>query len=109
MAPRKHSGNRGMRHPESVLYTVWALWVIGFTETSIGKTVARSRKQVSGIISRSPFKNRSAMTREERQAALDNLLKIRQGEDGQPLDRGLLDRIPHTVMELRPEQRKGAG
>lgn len=94
------------RHPERVLYTVWALWVIGLSEAVIGRAVARSRKQISGIISRSPYPNRSAMTDEERQRALELLLKIRIGDDGKPIDSGLLDHIPRKVMDLRKSQKK---
>ena len=92
------------RHPEWVLYTVWALWLVGVSAPTIGKVVARSRKQVLGIITRSPYPNRSAMTKEERQAALDRLLLIRTGDDRRPLDRGLLDRVPRRVMNLRTGQ-----
>lgn len=95
------------RHPERVLYTVWSLWVIGLSEATIGRAVARSRKQISGIISRSPYPNRSAMTKQERQDALDRLLRIRIGDDGKPLDSGLLDHIPRKVLDLRGGQVKG--
>ncbi|WP_187967907.1 hypothetical protein [Aquibium microcysteis] len=94
------------RHPERVLYTVWALWIVGLSEPVIGRAVARSRKQISGIVSRSPYPNRSAMTIEERQRCLDLLLKIRMGDDGKPIDSGLLDHIPRQVMELRKNQKK---
>lgn len=95
------------RHPERVLYTVWSLWVIGFSEAWIGRAVSRSRKQISGIIARSPYPNRSAMTRQERQEALDRLLRIRIGDDGKPIDSGLLDHIPRKVLDLRGSQVKG--
>lgn len=95
------------KHSERDIYIAWVLWVIGMSETSIGAVLMKRRKQIAGLITRSPYANRSIMTDEERQAALDDLLLIRIGEDGRPVDRGALDGIPMKIIPLRETQRKG--
>lgn len=79
------------------------------SESSIATVVLKRRKQISGIVSRSQYSNRSAMTLEQRQAALDQLFTVRYDEDGQPIDGGILDRVPREVMALRPKQTKSRG
>lgn len=95
-----------VRHDESTLFKVWVMWVIGFSEPKIGAVVGKSRKQVSGIVARSPYPNRSAMSLVERQTALDELITMRRAADGTLLDGGILDRIPHKVIDLSPKQVK---
>lgn len=107
MAKGENNSFRRERHDERVLYTVWALWLIGFSEQRIGMVVGRTRKQISGIVARSPYPNRSAMSDQERQAKLDELIKIRLTSNGRPLDGGVLDQIPHKIIPLRATQRKG--
>lgn len=95
------------RHTERDVYVAWVLWVIGMSEASIGAVVMKRRKQIAGLITRSPYANRSAMSQEQRRAALDELLAIRINEGGKKLDGGLLDRIPLKIIPLRAEQKKG--
>lgn len=75
-------------------------------EASIAAVVMKRRKQIAGIVGRSPYANRSAMTKEQRQAALDELIAVRFGDDGKPVDGGILDRIPIKVIDLRGKQQK---
>lgn len=97
---------RVQRHTDHVVYVVWVLWVIGMSETGIAAATGKRRKQVAGIVTRSPYANRSAMDRATRQAKLDELLSVRLGDDGNPIDRGLLDRIPLTLIDLQGRQQK---
>ena len=94
------------KHTDRAVYIVWALWLIGMSEASIASVVLKRRKQIAGIVTRSPYANRSAMSKEGRQAALDELLAVRMGEDGKPIDGGILDRVPHSVIDLQGRQRK---
>ena len=82
------------------------LWLIGMSEPKIGAVLLKRSKQISGIVSRSPYANRSAMTDEERQKALDDLALVRFGDDGKPIDGGILDNVPMTIIPLQGKQRK---
>ena len=42
------------RHKDATVYVVWVLWLIGMSERAVGLVVGLGRKQVAGIISRSP-------------------------------------------------------
>lgn len=105
-AKARKEERRATRHSDSSVYIVWVLWVIGLSEAAIGSVVGKRRKQIAGIVSRSPYANRSAMTPDDRQKALNELLQVRHGDDGQPIDGGVLDRVPHQVIDLRGRQRK---
>lgn len=94
------------RHSDGSIYVVWVLWLIGMSEPKIGLVASKGAKQVSGIVSRSPYANRSAMTDEERQKHLDELASIRIGEDGKKTDGGLLDRVPMKIIPLQGRQLK---
>lgn len=100
---------RLVRHSDRTNYVVWVLWVIGMSEVSIAEVTGKRRKQIAGIVNRSPYPNRSSMTVAERQAALDELLLIRIGDDGKPIDGGVLDRVPHKIIALRGSQVKRGG
>lgn len=107
MAPRLEK--RLVRHSDRTNYVVWVLWVIGVSEAGIADVTGKRKKQIAGIVNRSPFPNRSAMTDQERQAALQELLLVRIGEDGKPIDGGILDRVPHKIIPLRGKQVKRSG
>lgn len=96
------------RHSERDLYVVWVLWLIGLSEQSIALAVMKRPKQVAGIVARSPYCNRSAMTDEKRKVELDQLLSIRHGDDGRKIDRGFLDRVKLEIIPLRASQRKAS-
>jgi len=102
-------GKRGARagHRDATIYIVWVLWLIGFSENSIAKVLTLRKKQVAGLVGRSPYTNRSEMGDPEREAALKALLSARIDEDGRPLDGGILDRIPMKIIPLRRTQRRG--
>ncbi len=95
------------RHKDATVYVVWVLWLIGMGERAVALVAGLGKKQVSGIIARSPYRNRSAMSDAERKAKLDELWSVRF-EDGKPLDGGILDRVQGQFLELRRGQRKGA-
>lgn len=94
------------RHTDGAVYTIWVLWLIGMSEPKIAAVTLKRPKQVAGIVGRSPYKNRSAMSDAERQKALDELASIRTGDDGKPIDGGVLDRVPMKIIPLRGKQLK---
>lgn len=87
------------RHSDSVKYVVCVLWLIGHSERTIAGVLSLRRKQVAGIITRSDYAGRSTMTDHERAEKLKELRDIRFDED-YPLDGGLLDRVPLTIIPL---------
>ncbi|WP_310203366.1 hypothetical protein [Ancylobacter sp. 3268] len=82
------------------------LWLIGMSQSSIAAVLLKRRKQVAGIVDRSPYAKRSEMTDAERQAAINELLAVRLGEDGKTVDGGILDRVPMKIIPLRRAQRR---
>jgi hypothetical protein len=90
-------------HTEPSKYVVYVLWIIGHSMGTIERVTGKKRKQIAGLVARSPWPNRSKMTRAERQAALDALRRIRL-EDGVPLDRGKFDNLDWRVIPLQKGQ-----
>ena len=76
------------------------------SEGGIGAVVLKGKKQISGIVGRSPYTNRSSMTDAERQAKLDELAEVRIGDDGKKIDGGILDRVPLKIIPLQGRQKK---
>ncbi len=98
---------RNKTYTEAERYIAWVMWVVGFSEKSIAVSLGIRRKQVAGLVNRSPYPNRSAMSDAERQAALNDLLSMRTGEDGKPIDGGRLVNVPTTIVPLRKAQKRG--
>lgn len=96
------------RHPESLVYIVLVLWLIGHSRRAIARATNLRREQVAGIVHNSEYRNRAGMTDVERAEKLDELRAIRFGDDSQPLDGGALDRIDWTVRPLGARQARGA-
>lgn len=96
-----------MAHGDDVKYTVYVLWLKGYTEREIGLGMMLRRKQVAGIVSRSEYANRSDMSTAERQHKLNELRDIRIGEDGRSIDRGRLDKFEWVVKPIYGQQKKG--
>lgn len=94
-------------HNERVKYQVYVLWLKGHSLKTISFWTKLREKQLAGLVTRSPWVNRSAMTDEERQVALNELKAIRNGADGKPLDGGMFDRIDWTPLPLAREQVRG--
>jgi hypothetical protein len=94
------------RHADGTVYTIWVLWLIGMSEPKIAAATLKRSKQIAGIVGRSPYKNRSAMSDLDRQKHLNELAAIRIGDDGKPIDGGILDRVPMKIISLRGKQRK---
>lgn len=93
-------------HSDRTIYVAWVLWVIGMSERKIAAALLKRPKQIAGLIGRSPYRNRSAMTDAERRQHLQTLLGARFDADGKPLDGGLFDRIPMEIIPLRRAQRR---
>ncbi|KQT96985.1 hypothetical protein [Rhizobium sp. Leaf453] len=85
------------RHLDREKYVAYVLWLIGHSYGTIGKVLHLKRSQVGGIIARSEYAGRSQMSRATRAALLRELQEVRY-EDGQPLDGGLLDRVPLEIQ-----------
>lgn len=94
-----------MGHSESDKYVVYVLWVRGHSLTTISRWTRKGVKQLAGIVTRCPWKNRSAMTDQQRQVALNELRAIRM-VDGEKLDKGGLDGIDWKVLPLLKGQVK---
>ena len=98
---RRTTGRRYAKHPEGVIYSVWVLWLIGFSEMQIAQQVRLRKGQVSGLVNQSGYRNRKAMGDDKRQEAYVDLLSKRYDEQGNPIDEGRLRNLPDTVMKLR--------
>lgn len=94
------------KYTEAQRYVCWVLWVTGFSIPMIAKVLGLRNKQVAGLVTRSPYPNRSALTEEERQKSLDELLAVRIGDDGRPIDGGLLENPPRKIIPLQDRQVK---
>ncbi|MBC6714752.1 hypothetical protein H9Q09_00950 [Aurantimonas sp. DM33-3] len=77
-------------YTEKQRFIVYVLWLHGATESTAGKVAGLRKKQVAGIIARSEYTNRGAMTLDQRAAYLRELAAIRYDEQGKPVDDGLL-------------------
>lgn len=84
-------------HGEREKYIACVLWLIGYPDSAIGRLLLMKRSQVGGIVTRNGYAGRTSMTIAHRNELLKELEEIRM-EEGQPLDGGLLDRIPFRVM-----------
>jgi hypothetical protein len=85
------------RHDDAAKYTAYVLWLIGHSEGTIAKALSLRRKQIAGMIGRSEYANRSAMTDADRTEKLKELQNVRFYE-GVPVDGGLLDRIEFRII-----------
>ena len=94
------------RHADPDKYVCYVLWIIGHSERTISIVTGLRRKQVAGIIGRSDFKNRAAMTDKERRIHLRDLEEVRF-EDGVPLDGGRLNRIKWELIPSQSKQIRG--
>ncbi|MBY3119938.1 hypothetical protein [Rhizobium laguerreae] len=84
-------------HQDRAKYVAYVLWLIGYSYATIGKVLQLRRSQVAGIIDRSEYAGRSAMSRAQRAALLKELEEMRF-DDGRPIDGGIFDRISFRVM-----------
>lgn len=91
------------RHDAKTRFIVHVLWLRGHTEMQCAVMAKLRRKQVAGIIARSPYANRSAMTDAERQTHLDVLRENRFDGDGM-IDGGVLRPSQFTILALEREQ-----
>lgn len=88
-------------------YIAYCLWLKGHTIGMIAHWLNVRPKQIAGVIARSQWPNRSAMTDVARQEALDQLKQIRLDKYGQPLDGGRLNRFVYTIEPLERVQQRG--
>ncbi len=94
------------RHADPEKYIAYVLWLIGHSERAIALVLGFRRKQISGIIGRSEYKNRAAMTDQERRKLLAELEEVRF-LDGVPIDNGRLDKIRWEIIPLGGSQLRG--
>lgn len=94
-------------HSSGVKFTAYALWLKGHSMPMIAHWLGVRTKQVAGIIARSDWPNRSAMSDEERQQALDELKQIRLDKNGASLDQGLLNKFVWKIEPLEKVQQRG--
>jgi hypothetical protein len=87
-------------HGEKEKYQVYVLWLKGHSIKTISHWTKLREKQIAGIVDRAPFKARSEMTWDERQAALNDMQRIRLSSDGSSLDGGMFDRIQWLILPL---------
>ncbi len=87
------------QHGERSKYVIYVLWLIGHSEATIAKVLSLRRNQVTGIIARSEYAMRSAMSDQERSEKLKELQEVRFDE-GKPLDEGLLDEVTFKILPL---------
>ena len=95
-----------VRHTDPDKYVAYVLWLIGYSERSIAIVLGFRRKQISGIIGRSEYKNRAAMTDQERRKLLAELEEVRF-LDGIPIDGGRLNKIRWEILPLGGSQLRG--
>ena len=98
---RRQAARSHIRHPDHIRLAVWILWLVGFSESQIGRAVSLRKGQISGIINSSGYRNRAAMGDDRRQSEYVALLSKRYDENGQPIDRGLLKGLPEYVLKLK--------
>jgi hypothetical protein len=87
------------RHDDRTQYIACVLWLIGHTERTIAQVLSLRRKQIAGIIGRSGYAGRSAMTDVERAEKLKELEELRF-DDGASLDGGLLDNVAFAIIPV---------
>ncbi|PZU18955.1 MAG: hypothetical protein DI589_23010 [Shinella sp.] len=85
------------KHGDRERYIAYVLWLIGYPHSTIAKVLCLRKKQVGGIIDKSEYANRAALTIARRTELLKELEDVRF-DDGKPLDGGLLDRVEFKVM-----------
>lgn len=94
-------------HGDQTIYVVWVLWLVGFTEQQIARRIGLSKKQVAGLVARSDYSNRSAMSYEDRQQRYQDLIQARFDDGGGSIDGGVLKSLPDRVLPLKGKQKRG--
>ncbi|CDP50342.1 hypothetical protein [Paradevosia shaoguanensis] len=79
-------------HSDKAKYCTYVLWLSGCSRQTIAGWTGLAESQVRGIVSRSPWHNRTSIPREERQRLLQDYRAVRFNGDGTAIDGGLLDR-----------------
>ena len=80
---------RQTRHEDRIRYIVYVLWMIGHSQRAIAAALGLRTKQVAGLIHRSDYQNRAAMSDAEIASKLQDLEAIRFDDQGIPLDGGI--------------------
>jgi hypothetical protein len=101
---------------DATKYIVSVLWVAGFTQSSICKSLSLRKSQLEYIIKGLDFGRRFDMTDADRQAELEKLriarLAFARNNDGTTPDKGVLDKFNWSIRKLTrkggPRQVKAA-
>lgn len=86
-------------------YTVYVLWLIGFSASSIASVVGIDRKKVLNLVNRSEYAGRSLMSDAQRKEFLRELQEIRF-ENGVAIDGGRLDKIRWELLPIEGRKRR---
>lgn len=97
---------RRYTHDDAIRYTVYVLWLVGYSQRAIGAALRLRKTQVAGIIANSPYKGRALMERAELLQHLADLKDIRMDDAGAPLDGGRLDKIAFEPRPLNGRQKR---
>ncbi|MCB1438138.1 MAG: hypothetical protein KDJ63_00035 [Nitratireductor sp.] len=94
-----------MNHSEEEIFTIYVLWLTGFSQALIARYMRMRVKQVAGIVTHSEYTNRAAMTDAERQTYLDELREVHRQD---PVPSPILDRVSWKVLPLSGRQLRRA-
>ncbi|MGH0004510.1 hypothetical protein ACQU0X_30970 [Pseudovibrio ascidiaceicola] len=99
---------RKSKHSDATLFIVYAMWLKGHTETTTARIAGlKTKKQVAGIIARSPWKDRAGLSDQARQVELSNLKQIHFDDDAGKLRcEGRLKEFDWTIEPLCSDQRR---
>ncbi|MGH0003158.1 hypothetical protein ACQU0X_24070 [Pseudovibrio ascidiaceicola] len=99
---------RKSKHSDATLFIVYAMWLKGHTETTTARIAGlKTKKQVAGIIARSPWKDRAGMGDAKRQQELSNLKQIHYDDETKALRcSGRLQQFDWTIEPLCRDQRR---
>ncbi len=86
-------------HSEDRVNVILALWLLGYSQSKIADQMSMGTKQIAGLVYRSPYSNRSAMSDEDRQKSYNELRKQIASTSDFPLT------LPEKVNKLKSHQR----
>ncbi|KZL17654.1 hypothetical protein PsAD2_02990 [Pseudovibrio axinellae] len=99
---------RKSKHSDATLFIVYAMWLKGHTEAITARVAGlKTKKQVAGIIARSPWKDRAGLGDVARQDELTKLRQIHYDADAKQFRcGGRLRNFEWSIEPLCSDQRK---